>query len=191
MRHTASPFCVARLRVALWALLALTNAVNASPGPPPSDERTPDPVVARIYEHFEATAPPFVLPVDASRFAPAVWRRVKDLVAFRLHRPRPDGTTVADAPIYLVRDSDIYFTAAAALRNRSTQHDYVWCLLAAVLAHESAHTRPNTERDALMAEAAQLRRCLAAGHLFAQSGWNPLTYLGKVEAKLRRPREHY
>jgi hypothetical protein len=50
----------------------------------------------------------------------------------------------------------------------------VWCLLAAVLAHESAHTTPNTERDALMAEAAQLRRCISSGHLFPDEQWNPL-----------------
>jgi hypothetical protein len=40
-------------------------------------------------------------------------------------------------------------------------------------------------------EAAQLRRCLLAGHLAAGDGWDPVTYLGQVEAKFRRPREHY
>ncbi len=66
-----------------------------------------------------------------------------------------------------------------------------WCLLAAVLAHEAAHTALRTERQALMAEAAQLRRCLFAGHLSSGDGWSPVTYLDKVEAKLRHPREHY
>jgi hypothetical protein len=112
-------------------------------------------------------------------------------VAFRLFRPGPANATVADAAIYLVRDSAVYSKAAAALRNNTTQHEYVWCLLAAVLAHEAAHTAPGTERQALIAEAAQLRRCLFAGHLFSSDGWNPLAYLGKVEAKLRNPREHY
>ena len=29
------------------------------------------------------------------------------------------------------------------------------------------------------------------GHLFSADGWSALSYLGKVEAKLRNPREHY
>jgi len=152
---------------------------------------TGDPVVARVFEHVRDGRPPIVLVVDSRHFPPAVWTRVKDLVAFRLHRPQPDGTTVADAATYLVRDSDLYRKAAAALRNRTTNHEYVWCLLAAVLAHESAHAAPLTERQALTAEAAQVRRCLFAGHMNSGSDWSPLGYLNAVEAKLRRPREHY
>jgi len=112
-------------------------------------------------------------------------------VAFRLHRHRDDGTTVADAPIYLVRTSAVYLKAAAVLRSGATQREYVWCLLAAIVAHESAHTAPMTERQALTAEAEELRRCLFDGHLFTGDEWSPVTYLGKVEAKLRHPREHY
>lgn len=157
----------------------------------PVDTLTRDPVVVRLFEHVRDTRRPVVLVVDSRHLPPAVWTRVKDLVAFRLHRPQPDGTTVADAATYLVRDSDLYREAAAALRNRSTTHEYVWCLLAAVLAHESAHAAPLTERQALTAEAAQVRRCLFAGHLYGGNAWSPLAYLHKVEAKLRRPREHY
>ena len=152
---------------------------------------TKDPVVARLHEHLGDQLPPLVLVVDSSRFSAGVWRRVKDLAAFRLHRPQADGGTRADAAIYLVRDSPLYLKAAAALRGRNTNREYVWCLLAAVIAHEAAHTALLTERQALMAEVAQLRRCLLGGHLFSSDGWNPVEHLGKVEAKLRSPREHY
>jgi hypothetical protein len=108
-----------------------------------------------------------------------------------MHRHQPDGSTLADAAIYLLRDSALYAKAAEVARNRSTHHEYVWCLLAAVIAHEAQHTAPKTERQALLAEAAQLRRCLFAGHLHSGDGWSAVTYLGKVEAKLRHPREHY
>lgn len=156
----------------------------------PAAPRTRDPVVARVYEHLGDGPLPIVMVVDAGQFPRAVWARVKDLVAFRLHRPGAEGMTTADAPTYLVRDSDLYLKAAAALRNRTTTHEYVWCLLAAVLAHESAHTAPGTERQALTAEATHLRRCLTAGHLHATDGWNGGAYLQAVEARLRNPREH-
>jgi hypothetical protein len=164
----------------------LQSDVRAGPA-----ERTNDPVIARTYEHFREAAPPFVRAVSAEDFPRPIWNRVKRLVAFRLHRPRPDGSTVADAAIYLVRDSDLYRKALAALTHDMTSREYVWCLLAAVLAHEAAHAVPLTERAALIAEANQLRRCLWEGHLFSADGWSALSYLGKVEAKLRNPREHY
>ena len=151
---------------------------------------TPDPVVARVFEHDRDTRRPLVLVIDSRHFPPAVWTRVKDLVAFRLHRPQPDGTTVADAATYLVRDSALYRKAAAVLRSQSTIYEYVWCQLAAVLAHESAHVAPPTERQALTAEAAQVRRCLFAGHLYTGDDWSPHAYLQAIEARLRSPREH-
>jgi hypothetical protein len=64
-------------------------------------------------------------------------------------------------------------------------------LLAAVLAHEAAYVAPLTEREALIAEADQLRQCLFAGHLHTGKGWSAGAYLQQVEAKLRQPREHY
>lgn len=152
---------------------------------------TGDPVIARFYEHLGEERKPLVLAVDADTFPPAIWKRVHHLVAFRLHRHRADGTTVADAAIYLNRDSQIYIKAAATIRTGATQREYIWCLLAAIVAHESAHTTPMTERQALTAEAVQLRRCLFDGHMFTGDGWSPVTYLGKVEAKLKKPREHY
>lgn len=156
-----------------------------------NESASPDPVVARLYEHLGDGPRPIVLPVDSRNFPPAVWKRVKNLVAFRLHRHQPDGTTAVDAATYLIRDSDLYFKAAATLRNGTTNSEYVWCLLAAVLTHESAHTAPLTERQALSAEAAQLRRCLLAGHLYSGDGWSAGSYLLNVEAKLRHPRDHY
>lgn len=155
------------------------------------DEKTRDAVVARVYGHLGEEPKPYVMVIGPGDFSPTVWKRTRDLVAFRLHRPQTDGTTVTDAAIYLLRDSDMYRTAAAALRTGATQKEYIWCLLAAVLTHESAHTAPKTEREALTAEAAQLGRCLRAGHLFSGDGWNPVNYLGKVQARLRNPREHY
>ena len=144
-----------------------------------------------VYEHNSNAPRPLVLVVDDSNFPPSVWNRVKNLVAFRMHRPQPDGTTLVDAPIYIVRNSAIYLKADAALRNGTTNDEYVWCLLAAVLAHEGAHKAPMTEHEALIAEAEQLRRCLFEGHLHTGSGWSAGAYLMKVEAKLRQPREHY
>ncbi len=134
-----------------------TTAREQGAATPP---RSPDAVVARIHQHYGNTPRPLALVVDSTTFPASVWRRVKDLVAFRLHRPQPDGTTLVDAPIYIVRNSDIYLKADAALRNGTTNDGYVWCLLAAVLAHEGAHKAPMTEREALTAEAEQLRRCL-------------------------------
>jgi hypothetical protein len=151
----------------------------------------PDGVVERVREHVGATTYGVVRVIKAPDIPPELWRRVKHLVAFRIHRHRPDGTTSADPAIYLVATSAVYSKAAAALRTGTTSHEYIWCLLAAVFAHEAAHISPNTERQALTAEAAQLRRCLFAGHLHAADGWSAVSYLGKVEAKLRNPREHY
>ena len=172
---------------AVFAHVAALESHHGARGEPPAQ----DPVVVRLQEHLGETRRPVVLVVDSGQFPPSVWKRVEHLVAFRIHRRQPDGTTLADAATYLVRGSDLYFKAAATLRNRTTTQEYVWCLLAAVIAHEAAHTAPRTEREALTAEAAQLRRCLFAGHLAAGDGWNPVTYLGQVEARLRRPREHY
>ncbi len=150
-----------------------------------------DAVAARVFDHNGDASRPLVLGVDRSSLPAHVWNRVKNLVAFRMHRQQPDGTTVVDAPIYLVRDSALYVKAARALRNRTTHDEYVWCLLAAVFAHEAAHKTPMTEFEALNAEAEQLRRCLFAGHLHTGSGWSAGAYLLKVEAQMRQPREHH
>jgi hypothetical protein len=150
-----------------------------------------DPVVARIHQHGSDPPGPLVRVIDGGDFPPHVWHRVKNLVAFRLHRHLPDGTSVTDAPVFFVRSSALYQNAAAALRNRTSNHEYVWCLLAAMIAHEAAHSAPMTERQALIAEAEQLRRCLFAGHLYTGNGWSAGAYLQKVEARLRQPREHY
>ena len=152
---------------------------------------TNDAVVARVYEHNGNAARPLVLVIDRSNFPANVWNRVKNLVAFRMHRPQPDGGTLVDAPIYVVRNSSIYSKASTALRNGTTNDEYLWCLLAAVLAHEAAHVAPQTEREALIAEADQLRRCLFGGHLHTGRDWSAGAYLQQVEAKLRQPREHY
>ena len=179
------------------ASIALLVVLRPSPSAAQDQQRarpplpTNDPIVARVYEHKSNAPRPLVLVVDDSNFPPSVWNRVKNLVAFRMHRPQPDGTTLVDAPIYIVRNSAIYLKADAALRNGTTNDEYVWCLLAAVLAHEGSHKAPMTEREALIAEAEQLRRCLLGGHLHTGSGWSAGAYLLKVEAKLRQPREHY
>jgi hypothetical protein len=185
----------ARYRRLLSALPLLSLAVpigmTASTQDATPFALTRDPVVARVYEHLGDRPKPLVLVVGAERFSSAVWRRVKNLIAFRLHRPLEDGTTQVDAAIYLVRTSSVYMKAAEVLRNRLTNYEYVWCLLAAVLTHEAAHTTPDTEREALEAEAAQLRRCLFAGHLHSASGWSAGDYLQKVEAKLRNTRQRH
>lgn len=93
---------------------------------------------------------------------------------------------VTDAAIYLVRTSDLYHRAATVLRTNSTGQDEVWCLLAAVLSHEAVHTAVNTEREALEAEAAQLRRCVIARHLPAADLGLVVSHVSKIEAKLRK-----
>ena len=112
------------------------------------------------------------------------------LVGFRIHRPGAGGVTTLDVAIYLSDRSELYRKAAEALRTGTTQREYVWCLLAAVVAHEAAHTAPDTERQALTAEVALLRRCLFAGHLHAGDGWNAARYFGVLEGRLQNPREH-
>ena len=72
---------------------------------------------------------------------------------------------------------------------RPTGDDPVWCFLAAVVTHEAAHTSEGTERQALEAEIAQLRRCQAAGHLPPSDGLRAVSYVAKVEAKLRAIRD--
>jgi len=191
MRHRPRALSRAVSGATLLLTLSARGAVLSGYQAAPDAAIAPDPVVARIHEHLAGATQPILLVVDSHDFPEEVWNRVKHLVAFRLHRHLPDGTTAVDAAIYLVRDSNLYFKAYAALRNRTTNHEYVWCLLAAVVAHEAAHTAPMTERQALLAEAAQVRRCLSAGHLEAVADWNPGSYLQKVEANLRHPREHY
>ena len=170
--------------VALFMVLALPR-LGAT------DTSQFDVVLARVYEHTSPSTRPPVRVVDSGDFPAGFWKRVRHLVAFRIHRRQPDGTFQTDSLVYLVRTSDVYVKADAALRNHTPNHEYVWCLLSAVIAHEVAHTGPLTEHHALTAEAAQIRRCLFAGHLHSGDGWNAVTYLGKVEAKLRKPREHY
>jgi hypothetical protein len=139
---------------AFLATVVQTHPLDASQGDQ-AVALTRDPVVARIFEHIAGAPRPLVLVVDSRQFPRAVWTRVKDLVAFRLHRPAAEGTTIADAATYLVRGSKVYSKALAALRGEATSKEYVWCLLAAVLAHEAAHTEPLTDRQALTAEAEQ------------------------------------
>jgi hypothetical protein len=190
MHRTLSRGC----RASLWGIalsLFATHGAAADHEPALDQEGTADPVITRLATHLGDHGRPIIVVVGAKQFPPPVWNRVKGLVAFRLHRRRDDGTTVADAPIYLVRNSDVYLKAAAALRTGATQREYVWCLLAAIVAHESAHNALMTERQALTAELAQLRRCLLDGHMFTGDGWNAAAYIGTVDAKLRHPREHY
>lgn len=170
------------------AVLLGGASVSAQDLPEPTAH--PDAVVSRMFEHFQGAPRPLVRIAESRDFHEQAWRRVQNLVGFRIHRPAAGGATTPDAAIYLSRTSELYLKAAAVLRSGATQRDYVWCLLAAVVAHENAHTALNTERQALTAELAQLRRCLFAGHLHATDGWNAITYLGKLEAKLRNPREH-
>ena len=157
-----------------------------------ADQAGTDRVLDRLQEHIGAE---HQLPVrvvgEGNLPTDTTWSRVRHLVAFRVHRHAPDGTTRVDREIYIVRTSKLYRDAERFLRQSATTREYIWCLLAAVLAHESAHTAPRTERQALEAEVEQLRRCLSAGHLFTNSGWNALEYLGKVEKKMKNPREHY
>ena len=75
------------------------------------------------------------------------------------------------------------------LRADLTNQESVWCLLAAVLSHEAAHDAVNTERLALEAEVAQLRRCQADGHLPPTDGLRAASYVAKAEAKLRDYRQ--
>jgi hypothetical protein len=191
MHFKAREICRPILGGIALLVIAASGATLVGYQKAPDEGAAPDPVVARLHEHLGDWPRPIVLAVDSRQFPPAVWKRVKNLVAFRLHRHQSDGMTTVDAAIYLIRDSDLYFKAATTLRNRTTNSEYIWCLLAAVLSHESAHTAPLTERQALIAEAAQLRRCLLAGHLSSGDGWSAGSYLQKVEAKLRHPREHY
>lgn len=177
---------------ALGVVFLLSVTLDARDRQEPSAiPRHPDPVVAHLLEHIDQRPRPLILFAERDRFERAAWNRVRNLVAFRVHRPQPNGLTVIDAPIYLVRESRLYQDAAAALRNRATVKEYVWCQLAALIAHEAAHTGPETEREALRREAEQLRRCLSAGHLHSSDGWSAAGYLMKVEARLRNPREHY
>ena len=190
--HRKAPECCRSILGGIAFLVVCASGAGLLGYQEPQDDRAiPDPVVARLYQHLGEGPRPIVLAVDSRHFPPAVWKRAKNLVAFRLHRHQADGTIAVDAATYLIRDSDLYFKAAATLRNRTTNFEYLWCLLAAVLTHEAAHSAPLTERQALIAEAAQLRRCLLAGHLYSGDGWSAGSYLQQVERKLQRPREHY
>lgn len=132
---------------ALGVVFLLSVTLDARDRQEPSAiPRHPDPVVARLLEHIDQGPRPLILFAERDRFERAAWNRVRNLVAFRVHRPQPNGLTVIDAPIYLVRESRLYQDAAAALRNRATVREYVWCQLAALIAHEAAHTGPETTR---------------------------------------------
>jgi hypothetical protein len=181
-------------RILALGFLFVVGASTAGAAAQPennADQTIVDPVVARVQEHVGVVQQSLVRVIRPNDLPRDLWHRVKHLVAFRIHRNWSDGTTTVDPAIYLLGTSEVYAKAAESLRNRGTNYEYVWCLLAAVLVHEAAHTHRNTERQALAAEAAQLRRCLFAGHLYATDGWSAVSYLGKVEAKQRNPREHY
>jgi hypothetical protein len=150
-----------------------------------------DAVVAHLLKHEEAREFGPVRVVGRKDLPPDVWHLVKDAVAFRLHRPQPDGTTAADPVFYLARTSALYVRASDALRTGYSFREYVWCLLVAVLAHEAAHTAPRTEREALAAELKQLRRCFSRGHLQPRNDWSPMGYIGKVEARLKNTKGHH
>ena len=72
------------------------------------------------------------------------------------------------------------------LRTNGTGQDDVWCLFAAVLSHEAAHTGTNTEREALEAEAAQLRDCVRSDHLSPSEVLRLASSLFKIDAKVKR-----
>ena len=191
----AGPRCLGQGPDPMWRAMwvgvgVLIGGTGLSARQETAAPRHPDAVVSRMLEHFTGAALPAIRIARSGDFQPLVWRRVENLVGFRIHRPGPGGVTTLDAVIYLSDTSDLYRKAAEALRTGATQREYVWCLLAAVLAHEAAHTAPETERQALTAELALLRRCLVAGHLHAEDGWNAATYLGRLEGRLRNPREH-
>jgi len=168
----------------IWVFCAATEAGGGN-------TTLEDPVVVRVQGHFQPENTWPVQVVGEHDLPRHIWSRVRHLVAFRIHRHATDGTTKVDRQIYLLRTSGLYQQAAAVLRHSTTSREYVWCQLAAVLVHEAAHTAPLTERQALAAEAAQLRHCLFAGHLHTENGWSGVAYLGKVEARLRNPREHH
>lgn len=178
-----------RMRQAFQALTpggaAPTAPQSSLPEADPASSSGLDPVVTRVREHGGAAGRAIVVVVGPEDLPRPVWQRVKHLVAFRLHRPAEDGTTITDAAIYLVRTSDLYERAATALREDPWAHDAVWCFLAAVVSHEAAHVSEGTERQALEAEIAQLRRCQAAGHLLPSDGMRAVSHVAKVEAKLR------
>jgi hypothetical protein len=146
----------------------------------------PDPVVERIREHGGFAGSPIVVVVGPADLPKSVWQTVKHLVAYRLHRRSESGATVTDAAIYLVRTSDLYHQAATVLRTKAPGRDDVWCRLAGVLRHEAAHDAIDTEREALAAEAAQLRHCLSACQLSPEEVVRLAAYLSTVDGKLRR-----
>ena len=175
------------MRIGLLGVLGIAVLVcEPRLGAAVSDTRGPDPVVARILEHGGAASRPIVVVVGPEHLPKSVWQTAGDLVAYRLHRPSGDGATITDAAIYLLRTSDLYYRASKVLRTRATGQDEVWCFLAAVLSHEAAHTGVDTERQALEAEAAQLRQCAVASHLAAGDVAKIASRLAKIEAKLRK-----
>ena len=138
--------------------------------------RHPDPVIARILDHLDVR--PIIIVVDRQTVGDDVWKRVKSLNAFRVHNP--NGTT--NAPIYLVKTSDLYRQAAQLPGANSD----VWCKYAAIIMHELQHNAPMTEKAALEAEAAQVQKCLNDGHF--QSHGN--AYLMELFRKHRVTDEH-
>ena len=166
-------------------LAGLVLLTMSDPGPCAAAQG-PDPVVERIREHGGSAGSPMVVVVGPEDVPKSVWQSVKDLVAYRVHRPSEDGVPVTDAAIYLVRTSDLYQRAATVLRTNATGQDEVWCFLSAVLSHEAAHSAINTEQQALEAEAEQLRRCLFASHPPGGDVGRLASYISKVEAKLQK-----
>ena len=156
----------------------------------PEPPAHPDAVVSRVFEHFRGVPGRSFSSPNPGTFTSRsgdecrVLSRSGSIGQRRVEPPRPMPSSIYRAPRSCI--SRRPWCSGPARHTIG----YVWCLLAAVLAHESAHTALNTERQALTAELGQLRRCLFAGHLHATDGWNATTYLGKVEARLRNPREH-
>jgi hypothetical protein len=155
----------------LNALLVVAALATTSP-----DVAHPDPVIARVLAHLEVR--PIVVVVDRSLVGDAMWARVKNLNAFRVHRA--DGST--DAPVFVVKGA-MYAEAAKSL---DVPNADVWCKWAAVIMHELQHNAAHTERAALEAERAQVERCANDGH-FASHG---ATYVMELARKVRNVKEH-
>jgi hypothetical protein len=67
--------------------MTIAVATTANDRPEPLAVPThPDPVVARVLEHFDEGPRPLILFAQRDRFAREAWNRVHKLVAFRLHR---------------------------------------------------------------------------------------------------------
>jgi hypothetical protein len=173
--------------IALLAVVTQSATLDSASTAADGDELTKDPVVARVYEHFgdSTRAPGFGRRFPAAGACGLEARQTPRRVSASSSSTRPNDTC---------RCGDLSGARLGSVlqgRRHIAKPDH-HSRIRLVPARRCPRPRaPMTEREALLAEAAQLRRCLFCGPPVLRRWLGSGGALQTVQAKLHKPREHY